>query len=218
MNKPGIKLLDLVKENVLSLKDNKLNILDIGFNDPGSFIKLYHFHGLNLYKGIDLISEKDFRINISFEEESISEDRVLTEETIAPYAQYKLLHKYELEKYQLLEKEKFESIFQFKFETKISDYFETEDFQLYNPNLIIISDFLHLFNKQDAENIFNRSITKLVTNGLMYIKVYNSKYTNGYDHISSYSPDDIENLESKLKILHKEIIEDKTLLIGLKNW
>jgi len=216
---PGTELLELINKNIIDFKRYELIILDVGFNDPASFILLHYLHGLKIYKGIDFKAKQDFNINISFKDR-IPEEMV-TSNKIEPFERYELFYKYVLTQWNevnklMLNQVEFESIFQFVFETKIQDYIKSSEFELFSPNIIFVSNLLHLISdKREAENIFVQLLNELAEDGIIWIKIYNSRSeSNSYRF--PYSESEIKGLEKHMETIYKDEQDDKTLIIGKK--
>lgn len=211
---PGDKLMELIKTKKISLKSHDLDILDIGFNNPCSFILFYHQHGLKTYKGIDEIAS--FSIPVCFPGNIPIPEEAVFESNESPYNRYKFFHKTLLKDTALLEID-FNKVFQFRVNIKIQDYFNSEDFKISNPNFIILSQFLHLFSdKKEAEDITDMVLAKLPKDGIIWIKVFSSdQKLNSYTF--PYTPNEIAQLESKMKVIYKEEKDYTTLLVGMKN-
>jgi hypothetical protein len=88
---PGMELKSLITKNIIEIKQNELRILDVGFNDPGSFILFHHLFGILQYKGIDIITSSQFNLSINFE--SSRPEETLNTYNSNPYERYGLFYK-----------------------------------------------------------------------------------------------------------------------------
>jgi hypothetical protein len=216
---PGMELKSLITKNILEINQNELRILDVGFNDPGSFILFHHLFGIQKYKGIDIITSPQFNLSINFE--SSRPEEILNTYNSSPYERYGLFFKYVINKHEdnvsiKMEESSFNKIFQFHFETTIQDCIKRDLVSSFKPNFIVLSDFLHLLkDKNEANLVYDNLLNHLALGGFIMIKVYNSK-CEGSSERFPYTPDDIESIKSKIDVIYESTENDKTTIVGRK--
>lgn len=221
LTSPGSEIKNLIDNNIIVIEPKDLKVLDIGFGDPDSLIFLQHLYGFKDYVGIDKIQRSNFKIRVSFDDDTLFPEDMVTNERTTPYEHYKLFYKYTLNNIPVEERTElsqpdFEKIFQFHFETPVQTYLKENTFNTYKPNLLILSDILHkIEDKDEAQEVYFDLLKRLDINGLVWVQVYNLN-TPVNSSIYPYSFQEIETLKDSLDIIFEEERPDKTLFIGRK--
>ncbi|GAG55233.1 unnamed protein product, partial [marine sediment metagenome] len=158
-------------------------VLDIGSNDCQNFPFLFHFHGFEKYVGIDKCSE--FQI---FQEGNADLSDI--EEYYRDY-QSKNVFDQQINSFFTLYENVCSGFYDLKFQLskpifnkhlsfikkEINERTNFRKLIKDNIDLIILSDFLHLFNKSKALTIFRNSISILKDSGFAYLTIPNEEYT-----------------------------------------
>jgi len=218
---PGIELQELIEKRILDIDYDNLKVLDIGFNNPGSFILLHHLYGLSKYVGVDTMESNQFNINISFDHSAPIPEEMVGNGNSTPFDQYQLFHKYILgqipgKQLIMLSKIDFERTFEFRFETFVQNYVDADRLSEYRPNLLVLSDILHLIeDKNEAHSTFTSLLEKVSEEGIIWLKVYSSR-NSGNSERFPYLLSELENLKSKINCIYEHEQDGKTLIVGRK--
>lgn len=218
---PGASIKSFIDTNISVFDPKNLKVLDVGFGDPSSFIFLQHLFGFQNYVGIDKIQRSDFRIRVSFEDDTPYPEDTVTNGHTTPYEHYKLFYKYVLSNIPLegrteLNQQDFENIFQFHFVTSAQAYLKENKSDTYKPNLLILSDVLHkIEDKSEAQKVYFDFLKRVDINGLVWVQVYNLNNPVN-STIYPYSFQEIETLKESLEIIFEQEGAEKTLFVGRK--
>lgn len=209
---PGADIEELIENGTIKSPSADHRILDLGCNDPGSFFRLYHKYNFLEYFGIDI--SESINVSIPYTASTRRPEELCLPSNSSIYEKYDAFHKHVLGSFHKLNKLAFEEIFHFQLSTDISDSLKAFKKSNGKFDLIVLSNILHLYpNKNDASNLIKDCINVLELDGQIFIKVFCTEYSAQTFH---YSEDDLNELRSKLNIVHEEKSGNKISLVGRK--
>lgn len=159
-------------------------VLDIGSNDCQNFFFLFNFHGFEKYIGIDKLCKSQIFDNCSFNlneiEQCYSKDYQPKEDNELILNSFFNVYKKISSRFSKLKVQLDENKFKKHFSFIKKEIDENTNFQHFieeSNDLIILSDFLHLFNnKSQAKSIFDNSISTLKDIGFVYLTLLTKEY------------------------------------------
>lgn len=216
----GDKIMKLVKDEVISIPTHQLNILDVGFGDPGSFFLFFHLCPFNQYWGVDLLEEQKFKLSYPVALIKESGEECITNGYDSVYVRYCTFYNCIIKQFNnkvspLLSEQDFKKIFNFHFEMPVQQYLTDGVKKDYRPNLLVLSNFLHCLNdKNEAVNVFSSLIDFVSDDCFIFIQVYTEPPLGQTKLV--FTEDDLKLFDSRLNVKCKYPDGQFTIIAGRK--
>ncbi|MBC7712852.1 MAG: hypothetical protein H7177_05910 [Rhizobacter sp.] len=197
-----------------------LNILDLGCGSPYSYFCLFkelkEKNGKNIYyTGVDRIDEFNIFHNNNPQRLEPATYEIETKDWVNRF-NGQACGDFELQDDYHIDEATFCTHFKFHFGTDVGEFILTNnDLQKYD--IIILSNLLHKLNHSTAESVFDKCLTLMHADSIIYVSVLGENYNGLLPEDNSYKLERYSEMKAKIRTVnHYEDINDHLIFIGEK--